>query len=368
MALIASIPFHKNYYLKRFGCAINPSAVVFDITYRCNLRCQHCSIPHLQAINRNELDTDEIIRFLNSYAESHVQKPYISLGGGEPLLKEGFEKIIHTLDKNNYTWGVVTNGSVHDRSILHSLISSRADIVRISIDGMREVHDEMRQEAGSFSKAVSFIETMIANKRRTRAVFSITQKNMNDILPVCECITSLGAEIQLSLVSYCTEKEKEESERFISELYRIPKPASTVIHIKDESLTTVDTKKLFQILKGVRNKRWQKRVIISPDLNEAQLGDYFSNGEGDRSKRNCYFPWFNVRINPYGDIHACRVINAPLGNIKSDDLDTVYNSTHFQKVRQKLNSQRFSACKRCAYNNGRMTRGTLVDRIRNKYF
>ena len=65
------------------GGGRSPVTGSVELTYRCNLRCAHCYIPHRSG--RGELSTDEWKGLLDQVAEAGCL--YLLVTGGEPFLR-----------------------------------------------------------------------------------------------------------------------------------------------------------------------------------------------------------------------------------------------------------------------------------------
>lgn len=134
------VSFAKNKMLKI------PLAVNFDITYNCNLRCEHCyywkSINEL-GIKKRELTDEQWIQTYNHFSRLGVQN--VSLTGGEPTLRMNLIKAAHDYFKQVQT---ATNGMIR----IPEEVQPRG--IWLSIDGPRDIHDKIRGSNKCFDKLV----------------------------------------------------------------------------------------------------------------------------------------------------------------------------------------------------------------------
>jgi len=131
-----------------------PSQVLFEITYRCNLKCLHC---YAARDSRNELSLDEILELANQLIEMPVLQ--VSVGGGEPLLR--FEELIELVKKltsRRIDVIVATNGTLLDEEKALELKKAGLLTLQFSLDGIGKVHDSIRGVTGSFEKVVEAIK------------------------------------------------------------------------------------------------------------------------------------------------------------------------------------------------------------------
>lgn len=126
-------------------------------TTRCNCRCKHCAA-NLHTGKENEMSSKKLIE---RYEESDLlQKNSISLGGGEPFIKEDIEEFICYLDKKKIPCIISTNGWFTKKieNLLNCL--ENMDIIRfsVSIDGIGEVHDKIRGLKGCYDRALESVK------------------------------------------------------------------------------------------------------------------------------------------------------------------------------------------------------------------
>ena len=113
-----------------------PLSVTFIITYRCNFSCRYCKIFRFK---EEEMRTGQIISMIDQLISSGMRR--FSINGGEPLLREDIGEIIGYAKRKGLLVTVFTNGYLVSEKIdaLREL-----DIMLISLDGPREVHDAQR--------------------------------------------------------------------------------------------------------------------------------------------------------------------------------------------------------------------------------
>jgi MoaA/NifB/PqqE/SkfB family radical SAM enzyme len=130
-----------------------PYQMTFSLTNRCNFRCEYCDIPLQQ---RAELDTAEWCRAIDEFVSGGLGRA--SLIGGEPLLRKDAGEIIRHLKKRGVHAAMNTNGWYVPARLDEV---ARLDLVCITLDGPREVHDRQRHE-GSYDRATQAIALLRA--------------------------------------------------------------------------------------------------------------------------------------------------------------------------------------------------------------
>lgn len=88
-----------------------PRVIHIDITNRCNLACVHCR--QTAQYTPNELTVEEFKRIVEgilSHEDSCIE--WVSIGGGEPLLKQDLEKFVSFISSNGIKSLITTNGTL----------------------------------------------------------------------------------------------------------------------------------------------------------------------------------------------------------------------------------------------------------------
>ena len=148
--------------IDKWGRSINYLRI--SITDRCNLRCIYC-MPKEGISYREEkeiLSIDEIISVAKAAGELGISK--IRITGGEPLVRDGIEELIHKIKRLKGIKEVclTTNGILLEEK-MDSLILAGLDRVNISLDTLKEnVYGEITRN-GKIDKVLRGIESSIKN-------------------------------------------------------------------------------------------------------------------------------------------------------------------------------------------------------------
>jgi len=128
-----------------------PVAMTIALTYRCNLRCRYCQIWKEAGA---EMSTGQVISAMDELSDAGMAR--LGFTGGEPLLREDIGTLVtHAKDRGLFT-SIFTNGALVDG---HLETLSKLDVVLMSLDGPREVHDAMRGE-GAWDKAMHALSVL----------------------------------------------------------------------------------------------------------------------------------------------------------------------------------------------------------------
>jgi Fe-coproporphyrin III synthase len=145
-----------------------PLLAGFKLTDRCNLRCRACPFWQRAGPDMAFAQVQEALHRL------HVAGVRLCiLEGGEPFLwrdgPHGLEDVIESARKLFFCTGVVTNGFMP--------IETRADVVWVSVDGLRESHDYNR--GPTFDRVIEHIQA--SHHPRLLANVTINRRNWAEI-------------------------------------------------------------------------------------------------------------------------------------------------------------------------------------------
>jgi len=165
-----------------------PKDLIFFITQRCPLRCHHCFYWHSLTSDAGELNFEQIKAIISSFTYPlHT----VILTGGEPFLRNDLAKICNLFSKFNKTKNIqiLTNGyfpeAVFD-TVKRILETSKVGLaVQVSLDGLKETHNLMRNDKESFDRAVRTIEVLKKFENQSnfdlRVATAICQKNLHEL-------------------------------------------------------------------------------------------------------------------------------------------------------------------------------------------
>lgn len=141
----------------------HPSYMIFWVTKACNLSCAHCFNRCYQAVSETDLSLGEIGKISKRMA--HVK--YLTLAGGEPLLRRDLAAIVRTFYIHNdlHVLNLVTNGWYTDRAgtFVREVLKECPKLhmsVGVSLDGPEAVHDRFRGKKGSYNRAVQTLRQL----------------------------------------------------------------------------------------------------------------------------------------------------------------------------------------------------------------
>jgi len=147
-------------------------ALDLALTSRCPLRCRYCSV---QKIPYPEIRAEEWIGIVESFARLRPIE-FISLEGGEPLLRADLSTILEACLNVAEKVKIVTSGVVPLESLPLNLLQHPRFFLELSLDGPREVHDFLRD--GSWERAWSFLKAGLERRVRIGLRSVVSRHNL----------------------------------------------------------------------------------------------------------------------------------------------------------------------------------------------
>lgn len=135
-----------------------PGEIIWNITNRCNLLCDHCYMGADGHAKPEQLSDDETLDLVGQMGDLGV--PLLFLSGGEPMLRSNFWEILEAARARAMRVTVSTNATQIDRAAAQRLRDNGVDWIATSLYGPAEFHDAMVQVPGTRAKVVEAIRTL----------------------------------------------------------------------------------------------------------------------------------------------------------------------------------------------------------------
>ena len=179
-----------NAYLAKFK-PIHPTVLIFHCTFVCDARCEMCN-NWKRGDRKSDMSLEEIERVFSSPFWRYIENANVS--GGEPTTRNDLVDIcrvmLDTLPRLR-KFGLNTTGLTPHRAIpmLTDIVKlcAERDVIfsfRVSIDGVGQMHNDVRQVRHGFEKANETIRAMQALQKQYRFNFGISttifSQNLDD--------------------------------------------------------------------------------------------------------------------------------------------------------------------------------------------
>jgi MoaA/NifB/PqqE/SkfB family radical SAM enzyme len=159
-----------------------------ELLFRCNFACQTCF--HGTDLARPDTVTTEQAERALAYFADRYGCAHVCLLGGEPLLHPGLPEILVAGKRLGYRTEICTNGYKRRRHLIACL--PHLDLLRVSLDGTAEVHDDIRRP-GSFTAALEAAGLVTRAGVPFSATCTITGQNAATIPELAVRLRDLGA-------------------------------------------------------------------------------------------------------------------------------------------------------------------------------
>jgi len=170
-------------------------------TLDCNFRCDYCYEEHLRVYMSRPVQ-DAVVR----WAEQELRASdglHVTWYGGEPLLPKSWDVVqklsgafLESTARAGKTYGahIVTNGFMLDRAKTQRLVELGVELVQVTLDGPREIHDQRRflvGGGGTYDRIVGHLQEAV-DLVPVQLRINVDQRNAMAALEVVEDLASRG--------------------------------------------------------------------------------------------------------------------------------------------------------------------------------
>jgi MoaA/NifB/PqqE/SkfB family radical SAM enzyme len=322
-----------------------PIYLIHFVTERCNARCLHCLGSFTSTVRDEELTIDEIEKISLTLGPIFFLLPT----GGEPFLRKDLPEIIRIYYKNNSLRkvGMPTNGSLTESCLngVREILEIGNDLhlgVDISIDGIGEDHDRIRNFPGLFDKAITTYREL---KRLEREY---------DNFNVC---------LEITISHFNQDKLGEIYNYFLSELeidnliIRIVRGSPREPKAKD-----VDIEKFESFSKRLEEDIISNRLpgysnfplsnfVIARDIIGRRLTIKMLHE--NKYQIPCYAGNLTGVLRGNGDVYPCELLNEKLGNLRDVgyDFKRLWLSEKADLIRERIINEKCFCTHECFITN-----------------
>lgn len=155
-----------------------PLKVYFELTYDCNLKCQHCIVSKEK--DRKQLSYEEICKIIDQIAEFGCL--YINFTGGEPLCRKEFFEIAAYTKKKGLAFIIQTNGTLIAPQVADKIAALAPWQVSITLLGANKyTHDKITNIKGSYEHTVRAIRLLHERKIHVYVTTVVMKQNAEEL-------------------------------------------------------------------------------------------------------------------------------------------------------------------------------------------
>lgn len=324
---------------------------ILSLTYRCNLNCSMCT-QYGDGFKQNapeDMSIEQWQSFFETVSDVYP-KPKMLLMGGEPLLYKDFDKLFEMTQRYGFSVQIVTNGVLLDKHI--EQISKSDATITISLDGLGETHDSIRNKKGTFKKVIENINKIEEYQKKGSNIklcinCVLLPDNIDELSEFLCFLQEKNIDIvtfqHLQFSSYELNKLSDEQWR-----HRLNKSYSGgLIPPKQYKINRNYAEKLITAIDKLKDV-CKTNAFVFPALEDNEIIDYYLDKNLDkiRTGRICTTPWVNPTIHSNGDVSNC--IGNIIGNINNCDFWEIWNNEKANNLRECLCKYgKFTLCAKC---------------------
>ncbi len=311
--------------MKINGVDIFPEAVVWEITFACNMRCIHCGT---SAGKRrvDELTTREALNLIDELAGLGART--ITLSGGEPLMREDWRELAGRVKKHGITLHLITNGYLVTPEIVEDMAALQFDRIGVSLDGSEPTHNYIRQREDSYHRALAAIDHLQGRNVDFCVVSQISDVNLHELDFLHRTLVEHDCRIWRIQMTTATGRMRARTEAALS-LDNYPRLIS----------------KLFD-LKAAQD------ILIDVGENIGYYGCQGSALNDNLPYLGCYAGTRVAGVESNGDVKGCLSMPEEFveGNIRDSSFTAIWNDPdRFAYNRKFTRETAAGACRECRY-------------------
>ena len=156
-----------------------PLFLTLDLTHKCNLRCKHCYADAGKPLEK-ELTTSDWIKIIDEFSEQS-KNAEITLTGGEPTIHPDFWEIVKHIKNNHHRLVVFTNGTTIESTDYAKRLSSLADVIQLSLDGLLPKTNDSLRGNNVWNRVNKLFQSIYNEQVQIRLSICVTPLNKSEI-------------------------------------------------------------------------------------------------------------------------------------------------------------------------------------------
>jgi len=135
-----------------------PAEVIWNITNRCNLLCDHCYMAADASAMPDQLTDEETMDLIRQMGEAKL--PLLFISGGEPMMRPNFWEMVAEARKYDIRVTISTNATLIDRDAAKRLKAAGIGYIATSLYGPEDFHDALVGVPGTRKRVVEAIKIL----------------------------------------------------------------------------------------------------------------------------------------------------------------------------------------------------------------
>jgi len=282
-----------------------PYRMDLALTYRCDNGCGHCYVSRDRKVA--EMDTDAWKKVIDRLWEIGIY--HVSFTGGEATQRDDLARLVaHTQDIGMVS-GLLTNGRrLADKKYLKTLVDEGIDYFQITLESAdKSIHNKM-VGADAWDQTVAGIKNAGRTALYTITNTTITRHNIKTLSETVDFIATLGVNaFAMNGIIYSGEAKSGRDAVTEQELEK-------ALHEVTEAAARNNLRFIW----------YTPTQYCKLDPMDLSIGI-----------KQCTAGKFNMLVEPDGTVLPCQSYFEPVGNILTDDWDTIWNHPLLVSLRNR---------------------------------
>jgi sulfatase maturation enzyme AslB (radical SAM superfamily) len=315
---------------------IRPTVLIYNCTWVCDARCEMCS-NWKHGDRKSDMTLDQLEPVMNHPFWGHVEN--LNISGGEPTTRNDLPEMVEMFQRHLprvRKIGINTTGLTPHRAIPmltrivrfcagHNLPIS----VRVSLDGIGDIHDQVRHVKRGFDKASETIAAMQ----------SLSAEYANFQFGIAATIFATNLDDAQNILTWARAKK-------LDVVFNMLRFTDAMLNNKELQHTIGFQKREEEFMRKFFLDRVQEESVLSGQaFLYLHYADMIANGY--RRTMPCPFRTQGLLLNPYGDLYYCEN-SQPIGNVLTTPAEELYfradNLAHREHVKDTVCPTCLSPC------------------------
>jgi MoaA/NifB/PqqE/SkfB family radical SAM enzyme len=322
---------------------IRPTVLIYNCTWVCDARCEMCSNWKF-GDRKSDMTLAQLEPVMASSFWHAVEN--LNISGGEPTTRNDLPEMVEMFQRHLPRLrkiGINTTGLTPHRAIpmLTRIVEFCAEkglliSIRVSLDGIGDVHERVRHVKRAFDKATQTIDAMQA----------LAAKHDNFQFGVAATIFGTNMADAENILSWARTKD-------LDIVFNMLRFTDAMLHNKElEDSIGFKTQEEAFMRKFFLERVQEESVLSGQAFLYLHYADMIANGY--HRTMPCPFQTQGLLLNPYGDLHYCEN-SQKLGNVLESPADALYYEAENLAHRQHLIERTCPTClSPCQVNVGAM--------------
>jgi MoaA/NifB/PqqE/SkfB family radical SAM enzyme len=322
---------------------IRPTVLIYNCTWVCDARCTMCN-NWKWGDRKSDMTLEQLEPVMNSPFWGAVEN--LNISGGEPTTRNDLPEMVEMFHRHLPRLrkvGINTTGLTPKRAIpmltrIVEFCASKGILIsiRVSLDGIGDVHNQVRSVKNGFDKASQTIEAMQAlAKQHENFSFGIASTifatNMEDAENILAWARTKGLDVVFNMLRF----------------------TDAMLHNSDLQEKIGFRQREEEFMRQFFLDRVQEESVLSgQSFMYLHYADMIANGY--HRTMPCPFQSQGLLLNPNGDLHYCEN-SQKLGNVLDASAESLYYNAENHEHRQHIKDNVCPTClSPCQVNVGAM--------------